>query len=93
MQTIPQTKTLVEKELDVLFKELRDCSTINEEYNALLDRIVKLHKLQVDERPQRVSPDTLVLAGTNLLGILMILSHERLSVITSKAMSLVLKPR
>ena len=48
----------------------------SEEYAAILDRIVKLHKLQAEEKPKRVSPDTLVLAGTNLLGIIVILKYR-----------------
>lgn len=92
MPITPQTKTPVEKELDALFSNLR-IATDSEEYATTLDMIVKLHKLQADEKPQQVSPDTLVLAAVNLLGIVMILSHERLNVITTKATSLVLKPR
>ncbi len=92
MPITPQTKTPVEKELDALFSNLR-IATDSEEYAVTLDMIVKLHKLQADEKPQQVSPDTIVLAAVNLLGIVMILSHERLNVITTKATSLVMKPR
>ena len=93
MPITPQTKTPVEKELDALFSNLRIANPDSEEYATTLDMIVKLHKLQADEKPQQVSPDTLVLAAVNLLGIVMILSHERLNVITTKATSLVMKPR
>ncbi len=93
MPIIPQTKTPVEKEIDKLFSNLRIAQPDSEEYATTLDRIAKLHKLKADSQPPRVSPDTLVLAGVNLLGIVMILSHERLNVITTKASSLVLKPR
>lgn len=92
MPITPQTKTPVEKELDILFSELR-FATDSEKYATTLDQITKLHKLKADDQPQRVSPDTLVLAAVNLLGIVMILSHERLNVITTKATSLVQKPR
>lgn len=93
MPSTPQRKTLVDKELDVLFAKLGSHEPDSEEYTVIFDRIAKLHKLQMEEKPQRISPDTLVIAGTNLLGIVMILSHERLNVITTKAMSFVLKPR
>jgi hypothetical protein len=88
-----KTKTLVEQEIGGMFVELRELHSDSEEYALILDRITKLHKLKADEQPPRVSPDTLVMVGANLLGIVMILSHERLNIITTKATSLVLKPR
>ena len=93
MKPRPQSKTLVDKELDRLFSDLRDHDVDSEKYAAILDRIVKLHKLQAEEKPKQVSPDTLVLAGTNILGILIILKFEQLNIITTKAMSFVQKPR
>lgn len=93
MKIEPKSKTLVDKELDRLFAELGIHMIDSEEYAATLDRIVKLHKLQAEEKPSRVSPDTLVLAGTNILGIIIILSYERLNIITTKAMSFVQRPR
>ena len=88
-----QNKTPVEKELGILFAELRLHGPSSEEYSIILDRIVQVHKLKADEKPLQVSPDTLIIAGTNLLGIILILNHERLNIITTKTMSLVLKPR
>lgn len=93
MQTIPKAKTPVDHEIDILFKELRLHDINSKEYATVLDRIVKLHELQVNETPKRVSRDTLVLAAANLLGIVMVLKHEQLNVITTKAMSLVPRPR
>jgi hypothetical protein len=46
-----------------------------------------------DNRSPRVSPDTALLSATNILGILLIIRHEYVNVITSKAQSFVLKPR
>jgi len=40
-----------------------------------------------------VSRDTLAVIGANLLGILMIIKHENVNVITSRAMGLILSPR
>ncbi len=88
MQTNSQNKTPVEKELGILFAELRHHGPSSEEYSTVLDRIVQVHKLKADEKPPQVSPDTLITAGTNLLGILLILHHERLNIITTKAMSM-----
>ena len=65
----------------------------SEEYREALDALVKLHKLKEDEKPKPVSKDTLVIVGANLLGILMIISHERVNVVTSKAIGILLRPR
>lgn len=89
----PRTKTHVEREIDRLFAELKDHDIDSEKYGAILDRISKLHKLRQEEKPQKISPDTLLIAGINLLGIVMILKHEELNVITTRAMSLVPKIR
>ena len=65
----------------------------SEEYREALDALVKLHKLKEDERPKPVSKDTMLIVGANLLGILMIISHERVNVVTSKAIGVLLRPR
>lgn len=41
----------------------------------------------------KVSPDTLVIVGANLLGIILILKFEQLDIITTKALSFVMKGR
>lgn len=64
-----------------------------EEYREALEALVKLHKLKEDERPKPVSKDTMVIVGANLLGIIMIISHEHVHAVTSKAIGLLLRPR
>ena len=44
-------------------------------------------------RKDRFSPDTLLMVGGNLAGILLILNFEKLNVVTSKALSFVIKLR
>ena len=41
----------------------------------------------------KVSSDTLVIVGANLLGIILILKFEQLDIITTKALSFVIKGR
>jgi hypothetical protein len=40
-----------------------------------------------------VSKDTLATVGANLIGILMVIKHEHVNVITSRAMNLLMRPR
>ena len=65
----------------------------SEEYREALDALVKLHKMKEDEKPKPVSKDTMLVVGANLLGIIMIISHERVNVVTSKALGVLLRPR
>ncbi len=41
----------------------------------------------------KISPDTLLIVGANLLGILLILNYERLDIISTKALGFVIKGR
>jgi hypothetical protein len=45
------------------------------------------------QKPRGVSKDVLAPVVGNLVGIMAILSHERMNVITTKAMSLIIKPK
>jgi len=65
----------------------------SEEYQKSLDSLVKLHKMKKEETPSSVSRDTLVVVAANLLGLIMIIKHERFNVITSRAFGLLLKPK
>ena len=74
-------------------RELHGQEIGSEEYGKKLEHVVKLHKMLTEEKSAPVSKDTLILAGANLLGIVLIVKHEYANVITSKALNLVLKPR
>lgn len=59
----------------------------SEEYATCLNRMERLYKLKEKNTPKQLSPDTLLLVGGNLLGILIIVSYEHGRVVTSKALS------
>lgn len=64
----------------------------NPDYRAMVDSIERL--TQVREKylhSSRISPDTKLIVAGNLAGILLILYFEKMNVITSKALSFVLK--
>jgi hypothetical protein len=64
------------------------------EYDKILDQIERLYKLQSREKEtSRVSPDVIVTVIANLAGIALILNHERLHVVTSKALGFVVKSK
>lgn len=75
--------------LDKAYAALNNQKETDAEYAKILDQIVKLHSMKEDEKSSRVSPDTWAVIGTNLVGIMLIIRHEHVNVITSRAMNLV----
>lgn len=65
----------------------------SEEYAEILNNVVILHKMQVEEKPDQLSMDTAAIIAANLIGILLIIRHENVNVIASRAMGLVIKPK
>lgn len=86
-------KSRIQIEMDSLVEDLRYDQLTSEEYGVILERIVKLHKIEQDNKPNRVDPNTAALIAANILGIVLIIRHEDVNVISSKALSFVLKPR
>jgi hypothetical protein len=93
MFTKPESPTLLEKEITRVLKDMTNKDPASQEYKNLMERLQALHKMADDNRPPRVSPDTALLSATNILGILLIIRHEYVNVITSKAQSFVQKLR
>ena len=56
-----------------------------------LDYIGKM--LEENQTKVVISPDTLLIVGANLVGILLILNYEKLDTMSSKAVSFILKAR
>jgi hypothetical protein len=81
------------EEIQAALDALEGHDKTSEEYGAIVDRISKLHKLKAEERPKRISPDTALVVGANVFGILAIIQHERFHVISTKALGFVMKPR
>lgn len=85
--------TLLDLMIADAIKSLKHHTILSEEYARTLAIIERLHKMKEAEKPSSVSKDTLAVVGANLLGILMIIKHEHINVITSRAMNLIMKPR
>lgn len=61
-----------------------------EEYTEALKVLKDYHELKQKETSSwRVSPDTLLLATVNLVGIAMITRYEKTEIVTSKAQSFI----
>jgi hypothetical protein len=89
----PKPKSKLQVAIDEVLFQMESHPADSEEYAAMLNHVQVLHKMKEAEKPSRVSPDTLVLAATNILGIALIIRHEQFNNITSNALSFVNKAR
>lgn len=83
-------KTPIRAEADRVARHLTTLEIGSDRYVACLKALSDLTDMTSQST---ISKDVLASAGTNLLGILMIIRHERVNVIASKAMSILIKPR
>lgn len=78
--------SLIDQEITRLTRELKNNTIGSDEYITLLDMISKLNDLK---KTDRISKDKWLIAGTNLLGIVLVINHERIHVISQSALRLV----
>ncbi len=76
--------------VQVHFYTMLEEATTNKEISEILTFMEKYRDLT---KKTRISPDTLAVVAGNLLGIMLILNHEKMNVITSKALAFVLRGR
>lgn len=78
--------------IDNVLREMDGVSADSDEYAKMVLQLDKLYTIK-DRNPNRVSADTWATIGANLAGILLIISHERVNVVTTKAIGFVSKLR
>lgn len=90
----PKYQQMLEDELEKAISYLPTISGDPEDFAKKLAIVERLHKMMPQqERADVVSKDTMAVIGANLLGILMIIRHENVNVIASKALSFVARTR
>jgi len=75
--------------IDLATTELLDLKPGSPEYDKVLEQLEKLNKIAKSNKSDPVSKDGLLGVIANLAGIGLILQHERLHVITTKALGFV----
>lgn len=85
----PKTKQISEKER--VYELMQNETPGTDEYNKLLSVYKTL--CEMEAKKHRITPDAWLASMTNLLGIGLILKHEELHVIATKAMNFVVKGR
>jgi hypothetical protein len=79
--------------LNMAIHDLRHHRIGSEEYEKTLTYVTQIQRIKENESKKSVSRETMLVVGANLLGILLIIKHENVNVITSKALGFVLKPK
>lgn len=75
-------------------RELNACVFGSQEYVRTMKLVQQLYEMKEKEKPSSVSKDTLAIVGANLLGIIMIISHEHVgNAVTSRAFGLLMRTR
>jgi hypothetical protein len=90
----PKYQRMLEEELERAINYLPTIAGDPEEFAKKLAIVERLHAMMPREEPaQGVSKDTMATIGANLLGIFMIIKHENVNVISSKALQFVTRTR
>jgi hypothetical protein len=90
----PRHQRMLEEELVRVLAVLPLHQADTEEYAKLLNSAKRVRRLMDTPKPSPpVNRETLLTIGANLLGILLIIKHEDVNVITSKALGFVLRVR
>ena len=79
--------------IDRVLEDLKTKDLGSEEYMDRLSHLERLNRLRNEERPNRVSPDTMAMIGANLIGILIIVGYEHGHVLGSKSLGFLLRPK
>lgn len=91
-KTAPEP-TALDLAITRVLSAMADTRHIPDDHTMLVDTLVKLQSIKDAQRPERLSKDAIATITANLMGILLILNHERAGIVTSKALSFVSKLR
>lgn len=88
---IPRHQRILEDEYIRVLTLLKMNQPDVPEYAKLLTSAERVHAMMDNKKPSPVSRETLLTVGANILGILLIIKHEDVNVITSKALGFVIR--
>lgn len=89
----PKKPDNLDLENERLKELLMDLDPLDKDYEVLQKRLAINNRLLADSTTKKLEVDgnTILTVGANLLGILLILQHENLHAVSSKALGFVLK--
>jgi hypothetical protein len=92
MSTKPK-KLKIDDEIQHILEALKTMPVDSKEYFTTCDNLAILMKAKNESNSNKVSMDTIVLAATNIVGILLVLNYEYLHVVSKTALAQVAKLR
>lgn len=90
MTPIPEKRTVDDEVQRILFYMER-VDPNSDEYIRAVQNLKVLCEARSKKPARSIEPDTLIAVVGNLIGILVILQHERFNVVTSRALALIRK--
>ena len=90
---IPRHQRMLEEEYIRVLAVLPMHQADTQEYVKILTSAERVYEMMDNRKPSPVSRETLITVGANILGILLIIKHEDVNVITSKALGFVIRAR
>jgi hypothetical protein len=81
--------------IDIAEAELVKHDIGSTEYLQIMDQLERLYKMKASVKtdPNRVSKDNLIATIGNFVGIVLVINHERVNVITSKAFNMIVRSK
>ncbi len=88
-----EAQELIEREIVHELRKLNSFQADSEDRQESLERLTLLYQMKEEEKSRSgISRDNVLVVVGNLLGILIIVNHENVNVITSKAIQLLIRP-
>lgn len=84
-------KRSLNDEVDRLVLIMGNVSPDTDEYEKMVKNLEVLCKARTNKSPNMPSMDTIVTAVSSILSVILILNYEHMHVVTSKALSFILK--
>jgi hypothetical protein len=86
-------KHQLDESMTRLIREMGYHDVDSEEYDVCLYNLERLSALRSNDRHRPVSLDTIVTGAVNIIVVCIIVNHERMGVLTSKALPLLMRLR
>lgn len=84
-------KQTLDTTIDYVLDQMHEHNAYSAEFCTMVENLNQLHKMKMNEKSSRPSPDAVLTVVGNLTGIFAILGFEKVNVITSKALGFVKK--
>lgn len=91
--TNSNSKRKLEEEIKSILTKMSETDPETKEYTAMAANLETLIQAQNVKKAKGIGMDTVAIIAGNLLGILLILGYEKASIITTKALSFVIRGR